>query len=916
MYYKYWGKSSDDEFHLLVYHGLDASLVMRSWLGHNRGYVKQLSDDSIIPSDILKSILQLFAALHDAGKFSTTFQNLRPELLHRLRGLDSQKSYDSKNGRHDQLGWLLWEGNQRTPGLRQRLIDHLKSQRELTRSEELSVSNFFDVFARFSFGHHGLPPQSNTLIYGALFSSSDQHAAFRFMDDLIPIFLSPESLEAIFLWLEQEKPERKQALASLRLSSWRLAGAMVLSDWIASGDAFPFCETEKPLVAYIEDSQKLADDAFCKVGLYAATPSSLAGFGRLFPAYAETPTPLQDFCDTIELTDGAQLWVLEDVTGSGKTEASCTLASRMIKDEIATGVFVALPTMATSNAMYERMADVYRKFFSEDSLPSLVLSHGARRLSDTFRRSYCEVSDQMNKDGVEDSSASCSAWLADSTKKALLADVGVGTLDQVLLGSLRVRYQSLRALGMSTKALVVDEVHAYDAYMLRILETVIEHHARMGLPVILLSATLPHAILQGLCTAFFRGLGIKDSSPVIPCSQDFPLATKVDGEGIRRFKVEPRPESIRSVSVAFLHSPEDVYQRILQAQEDGHCICWIRNTIRDIAESHETLKELLPEDSLDVFHSRFTLADRLEIEKRVLDTFGKESHGTKRSGKVLLASQVVEQSLDLDFDVLISDLAPIDLMIQRAGRLHRHLRDAEGNRVEEPCDTMRPSPVLYVHSPPDPDVVSADWYKAHFSSAAHVYRDTAQLWRTKEILKQEQEIKLPDRARMLVESVYGDDPVHSPEVFFDAEDEASGQNAAARDAADFNTIQLNNGYSRKGLPWDSEERVRTRLGDEQRTVYLARFRNGMFLPYHSGDYGWDLSSVKVRAKSMRGEIAYPDEIMQAIQTERDKRWIDNNALFLVVEDEQLVWKCEDASNGKSIKIQYQATLGLQTHREG
>ncbi len=271
-----------------------------------------------------------------------------------------------------------------------------------------------------------------------------------------------------------------------------------------------------------------------------------------------------------------------------------------------------------------------------------------------------------------------------------------------------------------------------------------------------------------------------------------------------------------------------------------------------------------------VFHSRFTLADRLEIEQRVTRTYGKDSTGEERSGQVLIASQVVEQSLDLDFDVLISDLAPIDLMIQRAGRLHRHLRDAAGNRVPRLAEASRQSPVFYVHAPPDPNIPSAGWFREYFPAASFVYPDTAQLWRTKEILKREKRIVLPERARDLVEAVYGEEPLEAPEVFFDAENEVFGKSAASRDLADFNTINFGGGYSRGILNWDDGERVPTRESDEQRTVYRARFQDGKLMPYVLEEYGWDLSACKMRANTIPGEISYRDEIVDAIALLREQ----------------------------------------------
>ena len=912
-YFQYWGKSTDRGHHLLVYHGLDACSVAQSWIEHNLPFVNDLAKRSAVSFQTLKGLLCLFSSLHDAGKFSVTFQNLRPDLLMKLQGRESGKYYDPCKARHDSLGWMLWERR-----LQERVIEHLKSYGRMSERGEIHVKNLLDVFARIAFGHHGRPPIERSNGFDVLFNRPDIESALRYTDDLLRNLLPLDSKAEIARWVHKTKAERKSALHHLRRNSWRLAGMIVLSDWVASGDTFPFVEENVPLDDYFQVSQETARGVFSKIGLYSAGPSSQAGFDYLFPGYSKSPTPLQSFCDKVELTEGPQLWVLEDVTGSGKTEAACTLVSRMLKEGLAEGVFVALPTMATSNAMYERMAGVYHRFFAENSRPSLVLSHGSRYLSDTFRESYSELSTSVaaaaGRDTTDDSLPNCSAWLADSNKKALLADVGVGTLDQVLLGALRVRYQSLRVLGMSSKVLVVDEVHAYDPYMLRILENVLAHHARMGLPVVLLSATLPRAILNKLCRAFHGGLEDLSSVPELPSEYRFPLVTKVDWTGIRQYDIEPRRESIRTLPVAFLDNLEEVYGKISAARENGQCACWIRNTIQDITEVVQELKQVLGEDAVDVFHSRFALADRLEIEKHVCKTFGKESGSSDREGKVLIASQVVEQSLDLDFDVVITDLAPIDLMIQRAGRQHRHRRDRHGNPLTNASETCRESPVLYVYAPPETAAPSETWFRDCLPGASYVYPNTAQLWRTREILSQEAQIELPARARALVEAVYGAEPLETPEVFLEAEDKAWGIDAAARDQADFNTIAFENGYSDSGGNWDSEERIRTRLGDVQRMVYLARFENGQLSPYCTGEYGWDLSAIKVRAASMQGEIDYPEDLRKAIEVMRDQRWIENNALFLIVQGEELTWQCRGNRESDTFEIRYDSVLGLSRNK--
>jgi CRISPR-associated endonuclease/helicase Cas3 len=327
-------------------------------------------------------------------------------------------------------------------------------------------------------------------------------------------------------------------------------------------------------------------------------------------------------------------------------------------------LLIGLPTMGTANAMYQRLGKVYRRFYESSDLPSLILAHGARELSESFRESvflsenqaaglnYTEGHDEHELSAT----AYCNAWLADNRKKALLADVGVGTIDQALLAVLPARHQSLRLLGLGRKVLLVDEVHAYDSYMQGLLDCLLEAHARQGGSVILLSATLPQTMREKLVIAFHRGLG--DDSPGI-LRNAYPLATHSPTAGESEKHIDTREEVKRSVMIEHVEEEEVVIEQIQQAVSKGQCVCWIRNTVKAARESYRALTDCkwLDDEHLNLFHSRFAMVDRQRIESDTVRRFGAESNHDDREGQVLIATQVVEQSLDLDFDVLISEMS-------------------------------------------------------------------------------------------------------------------------------------------------------------------------------------------------------------------------------------------------------------------
>ena len=246
----------------------------------------------------------------------------------------------------------------------------------------------------------------------------------------------------------------------LKSVSWQLAGVAVLADWLGSNqDYFNYCDKPKELNVYWHEiALEKAKEA---IGALPKTPevSAFQSIKNLFD-FIQQPTPLQHYAITEPLTEQPQLFILEDVTGAGKTEAALILTQRLMAQGLADGLYIALPTMATANAMYKRLGNVYRKFYQSGSEPSLILAHGARELSQDFQDSVV-LAKQLKADGnylsgknEEDqelsATAYCNAWLADSRKKALLADVGVGTLDQTLLAVLPARHQSLSLLGFPT----------------------------------------------------------------------------------------------------------------------------------------------------------------------------------------------------------------------------------------------------------------------------------------------------------------------------------------------------------------------------------------------------------------------------------------------------------------------------------
>ncbi len=841
-YLRYWGKAytaigSETKYHLLPYHCLDVAAVGQVLLAQHNFLRQKLARLANISEEALTSWVAVLLALHDIGKFAETFQQLNLDIRKQFWGEPKFRHYDP---RHDSLGFLLWKDAD----------DGLHQHCEAWFGDEAFYDKFLKFWLPSVTGHHGLPPKISGFDTRACkhFQAHDLESARQFCQGLLSLF-QPDV--AVIQAQIKDKASRK----SLKESAWLLAGIAVLCDWLGSDrEVFRYEDQPMPLEAYWRDvALPKAGQALLKSGVLPSANSSTQTFGELFRAITK-PTPLQNRCGDIPLSAQPQLFILEDVTGAGKTEAALLLAHRLVSQNQAQGVYIALPTMATANAMYERMAKSYRGFFAEDGKPSLVLAHGARHLSDAFNQSLLNNlgSDRPYGGNEETASVQCASWLADHRKKALLADVGVGTVDQALLGILPAKHQSLRLLGLANKVLIVDEVHAYDSYMHSLLRTLLTFHARLGGSAILLSATLPRKMRRELLAAFAEGLGEEQAAE--PASLGYPLLTRAAAGFFEEEPVATRPEVEREVTVALTGSLDELYARVIEASAQGQCVCWVRNTVFDARAAYVQLLQSGRVDAsrLDLFHSRYALQDRLRIETETLQAFGEKSTPQDRLGRILIATQVVEQSLDLDFDLMISDLAPIDLIIQRAGRLHRHVRDESGNRLREiGAQDLRPAPLLLLHAPEPVEQSAADWFKSLFPKANAIYPNTGQLWRTARLLAKTQGWRMPEDARRLIEAVYGDEGETIPQALEKATADAQGKGYSESSLAGFNALKLEAGYARDNNSWDDEAKIPTRLSEDSATVYLAVADGDSLKPYAgTGSYLWDLSSLHVRAKSL------------------------------------------------------------------
>jgi CRISPR-associated endonuclease/helicase Cas3 len=273
----------------------------------------------------------------------------------------------------------------------------------------------------------------------------------------------------------------------------------------------------------------------------------------------------------------------------------------------------------------------------------------------------------------------------------------------------------------------------------------------------------------------------------------------------------------------------------------------------------DRLSKTIPPEKMTLFHARFALKDRLDKEEQVLSFFGEDSKQQDRQGRLMIATQVAEQSLDVDFDVLITDLAPIDRVLQRAGRLQRHVRDAEGNRlVATDAKDERKAPCLWVYAPAWTAQPKADWYSVVFKKAQYVYGHHGQLWLTAKVL-QNGSFTMPADARRLIETVFSETEA-LPESLSKNAMKAEGQDMSEASLAQLNTLKIDSGYKRgEILDWWGESKTPSRLGEETMEVMLAKWVDGNLQRWADGV--WTYSMVKV-ATRLLAKVDAPSDAIQ------------------------------------------------------
>lgn len=860
--YEYWGKANGDksEHYPVVYHCLDAAACGVTFVEQNPRLKAMFDDITLFNRN--PGLLPFLIAVHDIGKFSIPFQKKIKDGI--------------KNGADHEINGLEYLINSIYIS---RIFEMIKNS-SLSDEEIKKSKKIFEILVESIAGHHGKPVYDEN--DGALddsyidnyFGKQNRADADEFLNEIISLFL--KDFQCVY-----------SDDVLVKKISWILAGICIVADWLASGKGhFTWTNEVIPLSDYYERSLKTAETVIEETGLKQLKISNRDTTEELF---GFEPRLLQRKVEGLDVSSGPNLYIIEESTGNGKTEAALVLAHKLMKAGCGSGIYVALPTMATANAMYKRLdaedrdeIPVYKKLFAVDKDEDVPFSlgHSCRSTSEEFLKvlSKYDISDYDGR------------WIYDNNKKLLLSPVGVGTIDQILMSVLPKKHQSMMLLGAVRNIVIIDEVHAYDSYMNGLLIEFLKYHKSTGGSVILLSATLPKDLKQKFVDIYSNG--DKDSTGAkVSDNAPYPMITLVNSQDILEIPVEPSPN--KEVNVCFAHNEETVEKKIIEIAEKGGCACWIRNTVKDAVDEYLSLKNR----GLNVllFHARYTLGDRLDHERVVLEKFGKkiaDSDGKvispsmeDRKGLILIATQVVEQSLDLDFDFIVSDLAPIDLIIQRAGRLWRHKRDRP-----QGID----SPVMMILAPKLSDSPRTDWYSSMFKEGSVVYGEHGRLWKTESILSKRLKLSMPSDAREYIDYVYGNcDDV--PQILIDHDKKTVSKKKESTVKAQLRSLRFFNGYSVESGMWGSSDIVQTRESEPSVVLELRRSdENRVWYP--GDDSGGMLSRVSIPLRKI------PDELGKKLPK-------DHDALPLKLVNEGDYWVIDDSQWNK-INLRYNDEVGV------
>lgn len=655
-----WGKTNESGDWLpVVQHLEDAAGVMAEVWRLQPQSIRSLLADGLGGEQAAQAFLCFMAGIHDVGKISADFAF--KARLPRTNGTSTGYLCDQM----ERQGFVIGKPDRPIPhGVlgQTHVTSWLLSRYPGAPRARRCARNIASIVG----GHHGTNPTFADVEKVELSLAREDHLWKATRDEVLDTVASHTGAdESLPAWMSSPIPIQAQVLSE---------ALVIMADWIASSERlFPYDSTEST-----PDRVRRAVTQLRLPHSWQPLPGpddTTDVFQRSFPSIRRgEPNAMQ--IAAIKAANAMTepgLLIIEAPMGLGKTEAALMCAEVLARRSGLGGVFFGLPTMATSNPMFSRVRE-WLNAVPAKNRSSITLAHSKAALNEEYQQlmpwnAAMAVYDDAATTQHE-ASAVVHEWFL-GRKRAILANHVVGTIDQALFTGLKAKHVVLRHLGLASKVVIIDEVHAADVYMREYLKVVLEWLGAYRTPVILMSATLPPAQRHQLALAYAKGRHGRGAQVTLTTTDEYPIVTTVS-DGVAQQGTSTSAPGRQVVVRAMGDSPDELIHLIEDRMSDGGCVGIIRDTVTRAQDTFDALDSRL-DCEVVLVHSRFLAPQRARREADLVRRLGRSSE-SRPDRLVVVGTQVLEQSLDVDFDLLISDIAPMDLLLQRIGRLHRHDR--------------------------------------------------------------------------------------------------------------------------------------------------------------------------------------------------------------------------------------------------
>ena len=804
----HWAKSDRENpgrIHLLEHHLADVGACFEALM--RQPTIRQrlaTTGDLRDLSESLIARLSVFAALHDIGKVNMGFQTQIWRNSDLPDGRRLTAFYGA--GHYRELVPVLTDQDYTTAGW---FFDALGWDDFLAWDHRDGETVCAMLVATLS--HHGRPLQLEG-------GPSENPAIWRKFGDLKPEDCVKRVGKLLRRWFPAAFEQGGCPLPSAPAFQHMFLGLCNWADWIGSNEKwFPYVDASQG--DYIRTARERAKQAVDAIGLNLSSQrydfKGVPEFRNLF-GIDDSPNAIQKAAHEEPLNQ--KLVIIESETGSGKTEAALWRFAHMYKKGLVDGLYFALPTRSAAVQIHERVKCFIRNLFPQSALPVVRAEPDYEPGADAGRAEMREYPNAASGHHEEDR-----PWASENPKRYLAAQIAVGTMDQAMMGALQVKNAHMRAACLARNLLVVDEVHASDTYMSVVLEALLNAHVGAGGYALLMSATLGSAARHRW---LHHGQRLARDIPTLDEAKCAPYPAVSTAAGMSSAGENDQKKRVSIEATPAMHDFADTARRALTAASAGAKVLIVRNTVDHAVSTQKVLEELAEEsddtrllfdveEKTTLHHGRFAACDRAMLDERIVELLGKKRQA---GGHVVVGTQTLEQSLDIDADLLITDLCPVDVLLQRIGRLHRH---KDNNR---PHDYAKPTCIVLTAPDNDLDPLLTDGKHANgLGPKGGVYGSLSILEATRRLIDEHPEWRIPEMNRLLVERATHPDALEAITQEMGEDWQVHAVNTEGGEIADNqhalgHTIKRDTSFfhdNRDVLFVSDEEKIRTRLGDDR-----------------------------------------------------------------------------------------------------